>query len=169
MPEILRVGGRQYNWNSSLTRIDGAIWQGLTSVDWSQKLDVETVYSQTQDGVPLGDTGGQFSVESITIKMLWEYAERLKQYLAFTAPGSNGERGAIGTYGLTKFTFQMSVTEPLIPGAFPIQLDAGPCRLITEKNTTEQGTGKLELEMGLWCQQLTVNGISLYNIAPPSL
>lgn len=170
MPEILRVGGKQYNWNSSLSRFDGQPYRGVKSVDWSQKLDVETVYSQTQDGVPLGPTGGQYSVDSFTIKILWEYWEQLKLYLATVAPGvPPGNRGLPGTYGETTFIFQMSVTEPLQIGALPIALNASECRVVSEKETTEEGSAALVAEVGLWVRQLTVNGLSMYARALPTL
>jgi hypothetical protein len=170
VPEILRVGGKQYNWNSSISRVDGQPWRGITSIDWSQKLDVETVYAQTQDGVPLGDTGGQYSVDSFTIKMLREYWEQLKLYLATLAPGVPlGSRGLPGSWGQTKFTFQMSVSEPLEIGALPIQLDASPCRVIGEKAVTEKVSASLETELSLWCRQLKVNGLTMYSPALPTL
>jgi hypothetical protein len=165
-PEVLRVGGRQYNWNSCITRVDGSLWQGFTGLDWGEKLDVETVYSQTQNGVPLGDTGGQYAVESLTIKMLTEYWEQLKLYLANQAPGINGERGPIGSYGQTKFALQFTVYEPTLPGAFPIHIDAAPCRVIAPKGSAAKGNASLESEIALWCQQLTINGLTLYTPSP---
>lgn len=169
MPEILRVGGLQYNWNSTVSRIDGAMWQGLTSVDWGEKLDVETVYSQTQNGVPLGDTGGQYSIESFNIKMLREYAEQLLDYLANDAPGIGGERGDFGTYGQTKFHFQLTVSEDSLPNARPIHVDAVPCRVINAKPAHAKGPGALEMDLSLWCQQITVNGRTMYAASPSLL
>lgn len=169
MPEILRVGGKQYSFNSTLTRIDGQPWRGVRSVDWSQKLEVETVYSQTQDGVPLGGTGGQYSVDSFTLKMLWEYWEQLKLYLATVAPGVNGNRGLPGTYGETTFILQVSASEPLQIGALPIMLSAGECRVVSEKESHEAGSAALVAELGLWVRELTVNNLSMYTRAVPTL
>lgn len=168
--DILRAGGIQYNWNSTSTRIDGQPYKGVRSIDWGEKLDVETVYSQTQDGRPIGSTGGQYSVESFTLKMLTEYADQLTTYLAFAAPGfPPGNRGLPGNIGETQFLFQFTATEPLQIGATPIILNASPCRIIGMKNTVEQGTAALITEFTLWSQGITVNGKSLYKQALPSL
>jgi hypothetical protein len=165
MPEILRHGGRQYDWSATLIQIDGFPRRGFTSFDFGEKLDVETVYSQTQDGVPLGDTRGQYSVESFTLKMLteyWEGFEGLKDYLSNQSPGFNGERGPFGNYGLTKFHFQLSVSDDYLPNAPSIHYDAVPCRIISAKPAGAKGAAALETELGLWCQQIKVNGMTLY-------
>ena len=170
MPDIVRVGGIQYSWNSTLTLIDLQPFRGLIEIDWGEKLDVETVYSQTQDGVPIGSTAGQYAVENFTMKFLREYAEALKAYLAGPAPGvPPGNRGLPGSYGQTTFLFQMTATEPLQIGATPVVVNAGPCRIIGQKQTTAKGSNALETEFTLWCQQISVNGITLYSPAVPGL
>ena len=170
MSDFIRIGGIQYNWNSTMTRIDGQPWRGFTSIDWSQKLDVETVYAQTQDGAPIGGTSGQYAVDSFTVKMLWEYWEQLKTYLALTAPGvPPGNRGLVGSYGLSTVTFQLSATEPLQLGAVPIMLTASPMRFVAEKGNPAKGNAGLEIEIGCWAQQLEINGLTLYSQALPTL
>jgi hypothetical protein len=170
MPDIVRVGGRQYNWNSTITRIDGQLWRGLQKLDWAEHLEVETVYSQTQDGVPIGDTGGEYSVPNFTLTFVREYGTQLLLYLATLAPGfPPGSRGVPGSYGLTKFQFQFTVSEPGEIGALPIVVSAAPCRIIDVKETTEKGSGVLISEFGCWVRQLKRNGISLYNSALLSL
>jgi hypothetical protein len=164
--EILRVGGRQYGWNSTISRVDGQLWQGFTSIDWGEKLDIETVYSQTQNGVPLGGTGGQYSVESLSFKMLTESFEQLKAYLANVSPGFNGERGPIGSYGETLFHFQLTIYEVFLGQQFPIKIDAVPCRIMAPKGSAAKGAAALESEFSCWCQKITINDITLYS---PSL
>lgn len=170
MPDNVRIGGLQYNWNSTITRIDSQMWRGITSVDWSEKLDVETVYSQTQDGKPIGGTSGQYSVDSFTVKMLWEYWEELKIYLATLAPGvPPGNRGSPGSYGQTTFTFQLSASEPLQLGALPIMLSASPCRVVGAKISAAKGNAALEAELAIWCQSLEINKITMFSRAAPTI
>jgi|SRR5580704_1908470 hypothetical protein len=171
MGDILRVGGIQYSWNSTLTRVDGQAYRGFTSIDWGEQLDVETVRSQTQDGIPMGGTGGEYSVNAFTIKMLWEYWEGyLKPYLAFLAPGYPvGNRGALGSYGQTAVQFQLTASEAFQVGALPIALEASPMRFISAKQTVAKGNAALEAEIACWVQQMSINGITLYSAAPPSL
>ena len=166
MGDIVRVGGRQYNWNSTLTRIDGQAWRGIQKLDWSEKLEVETVYSQTQDGVPIGDTAGEYSVDAFSFSMLSEYAAQLITYLAMLAPGfPPGARGLPGSYGQTKFQFQFSATEPLEIGALPIIISAAPVRITSKKEGREKGSGALVTEFGCWARQMSINGVTMYSPA----
>lgn len=163
--EILRVGGRQYDWSSTLILVDGQARRGFTAFDFSEKLDVETVYSQTQNGVPLGDTRGQYSVESVTLKMLleyWEGAGGLKDYLANFATGSNGERGPIGTWGLTKFHLQIQVSDDYLPNVPVVHYDIVPCRVISAKPAGAKGNAALEVDLALWALQIKTNDMTLY-------
>lgn len=169
MGDIVRVGGRQYNWNSTLTRIDGQAWRGIQKIDWGEKLDVETVYSQTQDGVPIGDTAGEYSVESFNMTFLSEYAAQLLTYLSTLAPGfPPGARGLPGSYGQTKFQFQFSASEPLELGALPILVSGAPCRIIGKKESREKGSGALVTEFAVWCRALSVNGQTMYSPSIPT-
>jgi len=168
MSEKLRIGGRQYDWSATLILVDGEPRRGFTSFDFGEKLDVETVYSQTQNGVSLGDTRGQYSVESVALKMLTEYWEGiggLKDYLANIALGFNGERGPLGSYGLTKFHLQVSVSDDYLPTAPTIHYDLVPCRVISAKAAGAKGAAALETEIGLWCQKVTANGNTMFSPA----
>jgi hypothetical protein len=168
--DFIRIGGIQYNWNSTMSRVDGQPYRGFTEINWSEKLDVETIYSQTQDGAPIGGTSGQYAVDSFTVKMLWEYWEQLTDYLSFAAPGVPvGNRGLPGSYGLTVCTFQLSASEPLQLGALPIMLTAGQMRFIAPKGQAQKGNAGLEIEIGCWAQSLIINGKTLYSAALPTL
>lgn len=170
MPDIVRVGGLQYSWVSTMTRIDGQPYRGLTSLDFSDKLDVETVYSQTQDGVPIGDTEGQYSVDSFTMKWIREYADYLTTYLAGPAPGvPPGNRGGPGEYGGTHFSLTLTAIEPLQILAVPLIILVPQCRIIGVKETTEKGSAALETEFTCWARQIIRNGKTLYKQAIPGL
>jgi hypothetical protein len=167
MGDTVRIGGKQYSWNSTLTRFDGQAWRGLQKLDWSEKLEVETVYAQTQNGVPIGDTAGEYSVDSFTFTMISEYAAQLLAYLAGPAPGfPPGSRGLPGSYGQTKFQFQFSASEPLEIGALPILISASPCRITSKKESREKGSGTLVTEFGCWVRQMQINGVTMYSPQP---
>ena len=166
MPEILRHGGRQFDWRNTLITVDGQPRRGFTSFDFSDKLDIETVYSQTQDGVPLGPTGGQYQVDSFNLKMLTEYwadpVNGLLAYLSDTALGVNGDRGPIGSYGLTTFHLQLSISDDYLPSAPVIHYDCVPCRIMSAKPAGAKGPAALETDLTIWCLQVKVNGRTLY-------
>jgi hypothetical protein len=160
--DVLRVGGAPYNWNSTLSLFDGFPNRGIVEVSFSDKLDVETIYSQTQDGVPIDATGGQYEVDSFSIKMLSDSADKLTSYLSLKPP-------FIGSYGRTKFSFNLTATEPLILGATPLVLDAPECRIIGVKEARARGVEALLTELTLWCRTLSRNGKTLYVPAIPGI
>jgi len=152
---ILRVNGQQYNWNSTKTLILGVPVPGVIEVNYGEKLDVETVRSQTQDGVAIGSTGGEYSVEGFQIKMLAEHAAALFAMLAAVPP-------FIGSIGRTEFPFHLTASEPLLVGALPIVTDAPVCRIVGRRRSHAKGIEALVTEIDVWAQSLTENGVSLY-------
>ena len=68
----------------------------------------------------------------------------------------------IGSYGRTEFSVNLTVSEPLLPGAFPIVMTAGVCRIIGESSATEEGSDELFTEFKLWCKGIVKNGKTLY-------
>jgi hypothetical protein len=160
--DIVRVNNQPYSWNSTLTRIALIPWPGVVSVEWSEKLDVETVYSQTQDGRPIGATAGQYEVDSFTVRMLSDSADSLTDMLSALPP-------FVGSFGRTEFPFVFSASEPLLPGASPIIMAADVCRIIGKKQTREKGVAALVTEFNIWCKGIVENGKTLYTTSIPGI
>jgi hypothetical protein len=153
---ILRLNHQPYSWPSSLTRILGVPVSGLVELNYGEKLDVETVYAQTQDGVPIGGTAGQYEVEGFTFKMLAQDGDALTTMLVASAPQF------LGAYGRIEFPFTCSVTEPLLPGAIPIEMVAPICRIIGRKAARAKGIEAFVTEFTVWSPGIIENGKTLY-------
>lgn len=162
MPDVIRVNNQPYNWNSSASKFDNQIWPGVTSVNVGDKLDVKTVYSQTQNGKPMGGTAGKYEVNNFKIKMLRDSADALTTYLSLKPP-------FIGSYGRTEFSYFLTVSEPLLIGVLPLVLVAGVCRVIEVNEATEEGLDELVSELTLWCKGVIRNGKTLYSNKLPGL
>lgn len=160
---VLALNKTPYSWNSSQSRFNGALWPGVVAVDYSEKVDVETVYTQTGDGVPVGATAGQYSVDSFTIKMLDKDFDALTSMLIATAPQF------LGSYNRIEFTFACSVAEPLVPGAIPIAMIAPTCRIIGKKRSHQAGISALVTEVTLWTDGISENGKTLYSRSLPGV
>lgn len=159
--QVLRLNNRPYSWNSSETRFDGQLWPGCVEIVHGDELEVETVYSQTGDGAPIGGTGGQYSAE-LSVKMLAADADALTTMLTLSHPEY------LGSYGQIEFPFSTSVSEPLLPGDIPITLVAPVCRIIGDKQTYAKGIEALVTEFKLWTKGFTRNGKSLYTRPLPN-
>jgi hypothetical protein len=159
---FLRVNGQPYNWNSTMTRFAGVPWPGVVEFNWGEKLDVETVYSQTQDGKPIGATSGQYEVDTFTCKMLEEDANALMQAIALMPP-------YVGSVGRTEFDLELQASEPLSPGAVPIMMMSERTRIIGNKGARAKGIEALVREITFWSGGLRVNGVSLWTPALPGV
>jgi hypothetical protein len=158
---VLSINGQRYNWNSTFSRIDGIPQGGIQKIVIGEKLDLETVYSQTQDGKPIGSTGGQYSVENFEITMLREWADSFTSYLAAKPP-------FIGSIGRTEFSYQLQISEPLLL-ATPILLSAATCRVVSIDEDQETGSKALVTIFKLWSDGLIKNGKTLYSPALPGV
>ena len=163
MPDVIRINNVPYSWNSSSTKIDNFPWPGILEISYGQKLDIKTVYSQTQDGTPIGGTAGQYSAGPITIKMLRDSYNALTDYLSLRAPLPGLGTGTPGSYGRTEFGLIAQVTDSFAIGAIPILLIASPCRIMEEKESQAVGVEELVSEVTLWCLKYSVNGKTLYS------
>jgi hypothetical protein len=166
--DVIRVNNQPYSWNSSISLFDLFPSNGVVEVNYSEKLDIETVYSQTQDGRPIGGTAGQYEVDSFTIKMLRDSADAFTTYLS-TVPSPLGGPITPGSYGRREFSYSLNVDEPLLPGGLPIILLAGVCRIRGVKETTAKGIEALVTEFDIWCKGITKNGKTLYSSSIPGL
>jgi len=155
LPDVIRIQSQLYNWNSSLTKFDNQPWPGVLEFSWSEKLDIKTVYSQTQNGRPVGGTSSKYEVDSMKVKMLRDSADAFLRYLAAKPP-------FVGSYGRTEFTTNLTVSEPLLPGVFPISMTAGVCRVRGKSQSHAEGTDELVTELDLWCRGIVESGITLY-------
>lgn len=162
MPDIVRVNNQPYSWNSTRTLLLAQPWPGVVEVNYAEKLDVETVYSQTQDGKPIGATAGQYATEGCSIKMLSDSAAAFLAQLSALPP-------FIGSYGRTEFPFVFTATESLLPGGLPIVVAAPVCRVIGRKEARAKGVETLVTELTLWMKELTVNGVSMWTSAVPGI
>jgi hypothetical protein len=154
--DVVRLNNQQFSWNSTITRIAGIPWPGVVAIDWSEKLDVETVYSQTQDGTPQGATAGQYEVDGFTMRMLTDSADKLTDMISAIPP-------FVGSYGRTEFPIVCSASEPLLPGGFPIVMTAGVCRIVGKKQVREKGIAALVTEFAIWSKGIIENGKTLYS------
>lgn len=151
--QSLRVNRTVYSWTSSRTRIDGAPYTGIVSIDYEQKRDVKVVWAERQDGTALGWTSGKYSVPAVTMKMLKTTSDSFTTQL--TVKG-------LGSYGDAEFPLVVQCVEPL-SGAQPLTAILAPCRVVGKKDAYEEGIDELLDEYTLACLAVTENGKRLWS------
>lgn len=154
MPDITRVNDTIYSWNSTLHKIDNQPWSDIVAVDWEQKIDAKVVFTAKPSRRPRGSTTGKWTMEGFSIKLLRDSADAFTDYLC-TKTGTR-------SYLRARFNYLLQVTEPF-PGARPLVASAVDCRVIGEKDATEEGIDELLTEYTLLCLNFSKNGKTLWS------
>lgn len=154
MVDFLRVNNTRYSWTSSRAIVEGIPVSGIVGVDFEETRERKIVYSNRQDGTPVGWTSGKYEVKSFKLKFLKEYAQTFKQGLALLGAGSFGD---------AEFSLGLQCVEPVI-GAIPITLVAFPCTIVGRRETREEGIDELVEEFDLKVLQLIEGGLPLWSL-----
>lgn len=158
--DSVRVNSTTYAWSSSIFLIDGVGIEGIVSVDYEEKREVDVVHAARQDGRPVAWAGsGKYSVPSFKVKMLKDTFADVQAMLAVGGMLGPG----LGSYGDAIFTFQLQCVEPLV-AALPITTVAAPCRITGKREAREEGIAALMTELDISCLQLIENGIPLWSL-----
>lgn len=155
MPDVVRIGHTIYSWTSTLHRFSGLPWEGIKSVDYSQKRERKVVHAARRDGRPLGKTSGKYTAE-LKIKMLKDSANALKQDLSALG---------LGSYGDAEFSYSLQVFEPQLLGTqLPIVVLFETCTIDEEHDAYEEGVEELLTEFTIGTLQITENLMRLWSV-----
>jgi hypothetical protein len=137
-PDTVRRSNIIYSWKSSVHKIDGEPYEGIKSVSFSEKLERKLVHGAKRDATPLGMTGGKYTLESVSITMLKDTANKLKRNLA--------EKSGNGSYGGVEFNYDLQHVEP---GQDPISVSLIGLRLTGNKADEKEGVDESEVQLEL--------------------
>jgi hypothetical protein len=154
MPDFIRLNHTRYSWTSSRTIVEGIPVDGIVAIDFEETRERKIVYSNRQDGTPVGWTSGKYAVKSFKMKMLKEYAAVFKEAIAILGAGSIGD---------AEWTLGLQCVEPVI-GAIPITLVATPCTIVGRRDSREEGVDELLEEFDLAVLQLIEGGTPLWSL-----
>lgn len=154
MIDTVRVNNTRYSWTSSSWSTFGVPTLGIVAWDFEETRERDIVYSNRQDGTPVGMTSGKYAVKGCKVKFLKEYGYRWRQQLAIAGAGS---------YGDAEFPFGAQLVEPVL-GAIPITLVAWPCTVGARRASLEEGITAAVEEYDLTVLQLIEGGIPLWSI-----
>lgn len=154
MPDFLRVNNTRYSFASSRTLVDALPQSGVVGVDYEESRETKIVYSNRQDGTPVGWTSGKYAVKSFKKKLLAEDAFTFETYLAAKGAGSVGD---------AEFMIGLQLVEPVL-GAIPITTVATPCKVTSRRMSREEGVDELVKEYDLAVLQMIEGGLPLWSL-----
>lgn len=159
--DVVRIGSETWAWSSCSFTVDGFPTEGVVALDFEEKLEVRTVYSNRQDIAPLGQSAGRYQVAAFPLRMLRDSARALKAYLDATAKAKG-----LGSYGQATFTLGLQLTGRDVGDSLPSTTYFASCRIVSEKPDQEEGTRALVTEFSVACLGIVKDGISLWNALP---
>jgi len=154
MPDFLRVNNTRYSFASSRTLIQGLPQSGVVAVDYEETRERKIVYSNRQDGTPVGWTSGKYAVKSFKMKILAEDAFLFETYLAGLGAGSVGD---------AEFMTGLQLVEPVL-GAIPITTVANPCTVTARRMSREEGVEEAVKEYDFTVLQMIEGGFPLWSL-----
>lgn len=160
MIDFVRINNRVVSARSLSFNIAGVPYQGITAVDYSEKLDKELVYDSDMSGGPAGMTSGKYGAEPASITMLKDVftVKLLPQFgllsTANLAPGSWGQA--------PPFPVVVQYIELPLPPI--IDLLSG-CEITGAKDTYAEGIAAALVVITIQPMSISRNGLTLYNRA----
>ncbi len=158
MIDFVRLNNRVVSAKSVSFNIGGVPYQGITAMDYSEKLDKELVYDSDKGGGPVGMTSGKYGAEPASITMLKDVftVKFLSQMGILSAvnlaPGSWAQA--------LPFPVAIQYVELPIP---PILDLLEGCEIISAKDTYAEGINAAVVVIGLQPMSMSRNGLTMYN------
>lgn len=137
-PDTVRRSNVIYSWRSTIHKIDGEPYEGIKACSYSEKLERKLVHAAKKDGTPLGMTPGKYTLESVSLTMLKDTANKLKRNLA--------EKAGNGSYGGVEFNYDLQHVEP---GQDAISCSLIGLRFTGNKADEKEGVDESEVQIEL--------------------
>lgn len=158
MIDFVRLNNRVMSAKSVTFGIGGVPYQGITAMDYAEKMEKELVYDADKSGGPVGMTYGKYGAEPASITMLKDVftMKFLTQMgvlsAANLAPGAWGQA----------FPFPVSVQYIELPMLPCLDLLSG-CEITGAKDAYAEGINAAVVVISLQPMSLSRNGLTLYN------
>lgn len=156
--DAVRVNQNTWGWSSVAWSIDGQANEGLRSIDFEEKLELRIVPSNFTDQLPLGMSLGRYQIAAFPIRMLRDSALALKRYLQAKAPSVGS-----GSFGQATFDMGLQLSGLDAPDGQPSSTVFATCRIVSESNVHEHGTGAALTEFRVACLAITQDSLSLFD------
>jgi len=151
MSDQVRINGVAHSWGSTEFKIDAELYEGITSISYSDKLEVAKGYGMGKDQKPRARSGGKYTVEPLVIKCQSSTAEAIREQMANLGDGvSYGEASA------------PIVLQYLEENDTPIVVEFDEARLVGDNSSDEEGGDLIMVELTFDVMGIARNGRTLH-------
>lgn len=158
MIDFVRLNNRVLSAKSVSFNIAGVPYQGITAMDYSEKMDKELVYDSDKSGGPVGMTSGKYGAEPASITMLKDVFTMKFLPLMGVASAANLAPGSWAQ----SLPFPVAVQYIELP-ILPVTDLLSGCEIISAKDTYAEGINAAVVVIGLQPMSLSRNGLTMYN------
>jgi hypothetical protein len=82
MADTVRVNGKQHSWASTIFRVNGERFYGISSISYGDKRERTKTYGMGRHQAPRGRTSGKYTVEALKLKVYTSTAQELRNLFA---------------------------------------------------------------------------------------
>lgn len=154
MTDTLRVNNNEFSFASCQFKADGAPYEGIYGIKWSQTRKRKKVRGMNRSRKPIARTRGNYEPGPVSFKMLTSSFERLTTQL--TVKG-------LGSYGSAEWTGILTIAEPgMAPQIYIFK------SLCIDEDSVDVAEGDEPLMTEFTCDvmDITCNGKVLYTRGP---
>lgn len=153
MSDALRVNGNQLDWGSGKFKIDGALYSGVTAIEYSDGLEVGLAYGMGRHHGPRGRTAGKYTPEPLVVTCWESTAKSIRDDLALKAPDGRSFGRVV-----VPITVQYIEADDAI-----VTVDAQECRLVKIETSHEEGPEGLQKKLTFSVMRYVYDGLTLYD------
>jgi hypothetical protein len=151
MSDEIRINGIAHSWGSTKLKIAGERYSGITSISYSDKLEVAKGYGMGLAQRPRARSRGKYVPEQVVMKVYTSTAQEIRNMLA--------DRGDGVSYGTEEVEIVLQYIED---GETPITVEFELCRLVEDGSSDEEGGDVLSVEIKWDTMGIRRNGKTLY-------
>jgi len=153
MADQLNINGAAHNWNSTIFKIAGSRYTGITSITYSEKMEATLGYGMGRHHAPTRRAAGKYVPGELKIKGYKATIEAIRTQIA--ALSTDGK-----SYGVPQFTSSLQFIET---GDTPISVQAVKCRIMGTDASSEENPDPTMDELTLQPMYYLTNGRTLFD------
>lgn len=153
MSDQVRINGAMHSWSSTIAKLGGVRYHGLTSVTYGDKLERVKLPGMGRSHAPRGRSAGKYTTDPVKLKGPKSTIEAIRRQYALAAPDQK-------SIGIPEFDLNLQFIEL---GDIPMNVRIRGCKIAEDSSGHEESADPLQDELTLDCMWVMRNGKTLFD------
>lgn len=153
MSDQVRINGAAHSWNSTIFKLAGDRYTGITSITFGDKIEASLGYGMGRHHAPSRRAAGKYVPDVLKIKGFKSTIEQMRTQLALLSPDGR-------SYGVPEVDCALQFVEP---GDLTMSIQARACRVVEDSASAEENPDPLMDEITLQPRYYVRNGKTLFD------